>query len=342
MTTNLPSEVLRLLIKISRKAILWGPEAIMIHRYMTQGWNEAGGEEHLQTLANLLDPKGLEPDTDGINDLFEEVLPDVAAESAELSYQKIRVTLFGLVVKARQHFDKQKAQALKITQESWDAYIAQTSANQIALFQQAFPDRVLYPEVERMVTLAQNKQNLRTIDIANLQSRMERVTQYPSRYFEGVSDVQAGRAWTHTGIAMAHAEGITEYQVISEGDRNVCPVCARLDGKVFEIPGAMERLEATLELQDPEAIAAAAPFPRLDDVDNKSLDELRGSAFYPPFHGRCRCEVVFGWATASRQLTPRQPPSLPPPVVQSAPLAAPTQEASALGVVYEPYSEEVL
>lgn len=313
-----PSEILRVLIKVSRRAILWGPEAILLQKFMTEAWNEAGGAEHLQTIATLLDPEGLEPDREAIFDLLEDVLPEVAKEAAEASYHKINAMMVQLTVKARTHFQKQKVEATKFNQNDWDAYIAAANADQLAVFQASFPDRILHPEVNRMVELAQDKTNLRTIDRANLQDRMRRITDMPSRYFENVSDVQAGRTWTQTGIAMAHAEGITEYQVISEGDRNVCPVCARLDGKVFEVPGAMARLEAILELQDPAAITAAAPFPRLADVDNKGLEEVKAGNWFPPFHGRCRCEVVFGWATASRSIQlPPEPPAIPPPIVQA-------------------------
>jgi hypothetical protein len=53
-------------------------------------------------------------------------------------------------------------------------------------------------------------------------------------------------------------------------------------------------------IQQAEAVAQAFAFPRLQEVDNMSPEQISKTGFAPPFHGRCRCDMVFLWRTATK------------------------------------------
>jgi len=109
---------------------------------------------------------------------------------------------------------------------------------------------------------------------------------------------------------MMQATGITTYQVVATWDRRTCPVCKNIDGKIFDVPQAHAKMTEYLDIDpgNPEAIAEAMPFVRFSDVDNKSPKEVRAMGLTPPFHPRCRCDVVVLGTRTVRGAGPRPTP----------------------------------
>jgi hypothetical protein len=74
--------------------------------------------------------------------------------------------------------------------------------------------------------------------------------------------------------------------------------CARLHGKEFQVLPKRARLEQQLQLQDPDALKTAAPWPKQDPDSVKRLRalseaEIQASGWgLPPYHPLCRGQLV--------------------------------------------------
>jgi hypothetical protein len=80
-----------------------------------------------------------------------------------------------------------------------------------------------------------------------------------------MTDIQAGNLWTYTAVEVAHNAGVTTYQVLSQEDKIVCPVCKRLNGHTFSVQDTRERIQqglAKVKTQPPPKPKAAPPKPK--------------------------------------------------------------------------------
>jgi hypothetical protein len=99
-------------------------------------------------------------------------------------------------------------------------------------------------------------------------------------------------------LSQAQESGIAAYQVTEVLDAVICPVCLVMHGKTFEVAREHAKLEQVLQLQDPEALKTAAPWPKQDDASVKvprSLSEAEIQARgwgSPPYHPLCRGQLV--------------------------------------------------
>ena len=66
-----------------------------------------------------------------------------------------------------------------------------------------------------------------------------------------------------------------------------------------------------------DSISKMGAFPRVGDLDNKTLDEIRAMGLLPPFHPKCRCDLVMLWKKI-RTETFTTPPSEIPKIETSA------------------------
>ena len=204
-------------------------------------------------------------------------------------------------------FYRRKKADSKIAPEAWAAYYHKAQMDHIKAFTEAYPERILHPQITRLVQLAETSPGLRTIDRADLFRRIERVDQIGHQYFDNLSDVHVGRLWNFTALEMAHNASVTYYQVISQRDKRVCPVCNLLDGKTFGVQETWEKINGNLFPSEgkkdanalAEAIQKAFPFPRVRNIDNLSPSQVAASGYFPPFHPLCRCQIVMLWSEKS-------------------------------------------
>ena len=135
-----------------------------------------------------------------------------------------------------------KKKADGITTDAWHKYSTEALSDHVAAFTKEYPDRILHPEVQRMIKITEMDEKERLLTKHALKERIRGIKDLPEKYFENVSDVYAGRAWAYTGIQMAHTHGVTEYQVIAQNDRRTCKVCSILDGKTFSVQQAYDNM----------------------------------------------------------------------------------------------------
>jgi hypothetical protein len=99
-------------------------------------------------------------------------------------------------------------------------------------------------------------------------------------------------------LAQAQESGIAAYQVTEVLDEVICPVCLVMHGKTFEVKREHAKLEQTLQLQDPEALKTAAPWPKQSDEAVAKLKQLSDAEIQargwgsPPYHPLCRGQLV--------------------------------------------------
>ena len=288
---------------------LWGPEADLVQRALVQAYRKHGKEE----VEKVIDAFDFSPEAE------DEVLVDMAKINARIKAttslgkkmwlqagKKVRAAVDSTVERSLAHFKRQQSRETKPPKQwegrirkqatEWEAFIAAAEADHIAEFTQRFPERVLHPEIRRLGGLSQSKEAFRTIDKVQLQDRLGRIGDLSENYFANMSDVQVGRTWISTGIEYAYSQGVTEYMVVSERDKATCPVCRRIDGRTFRVTQAREKIAEALNAETAEGVAEAAPFPRVSDIDNQPPEAVRDLGLVPPFHGRCRCDVIMLWS----------------------------------------------
>lgn len=149
-------------------------------------------------------------------------------------------------------------------------------------------------------------------------------------YWDVIASSFSGRARTFGAISALHDAGVEQWQVVAMLDEVCCDVCRALDGTVFSVAASYERFVQASRLSEPEDIRGFMPWIRQgrDEEGNRTLfvrrdgqpDELlatvtrsglgslddRGDVTWraspermqelgcdlPPYHGRCRCDVV--------------------------------------------------
>lgn len=85
---------------------------------------------------------------------------------------------------------------------------------------------------------------------------------------------------------------ITEYEVFAMLDEGTCRICREMDGRRFKVAEAAKTCRRVLEMTDPEKVKAALPWMSAPPIGVSSKKLTEGGKMLPPFHGRCRCDIV--------------------------------------------------
>lgn len=84
----------------------------------------------------------------------------------------------------------------------------------------------------------------------------------------------------------------TEYEVFAMLDEGTCRICREMDGRRFKVAEAAKTCRCVLEMTDPEKVKAALPWMSSPPIGVSSKRLTEGGKMLPPFHGRCRCDIV--------------------------------------------------
>ncbi len=312
-----PKPLILKVLKFSKHTRLFGPESYVLAGVIEKAWEKAGKPWMDHVI------EGFDVETLSVN------APHVKAALAKMYgvghqvWFEIRPQVNQLISQTQDradvHFAKQLKglrgkQALTFSQADWDQFVGAALGDHLRAFTEAMPERTIQPEVERLVKIVQASEVHRLIDKAGLTDRLQALANVPQEWLQQTSDVMLGRVWSFIGLQRMQQAGVTEYMVKAQWDKVTCEVCARLDGKTFQVQQAFDNAEGLLntDVNDLDALASAIPFPRVPEIDNKAPEEVREAGYCPPFHGRCRCDVVMSAAPAQAVTELGEPPSQSP------------------------------
>ena len=177
-------------------------------------------------------------------------------------------------------------------------YLRSIHEDQLALFVETFPERILHPQIDYLISLLPEYENAREIDITRLAERAERITS-GGDYWDGLSDVHVSRLWHQDGVALAAENKITQMQIIAKLDDRTCDVCMVMHGNIVNVDQAAAKFDQDMEIQDPDEYADSWAFPRFNEVQLLSADDITSAGYMPPFHpghkgqDGCRCTMRF-------------------------------------------------
>lgn len=273
---------------------LWGPQADLMGKTIGKAWKKIG-VPYVNKMRKAFDLRGnIKVDREKLKKAQKAGMK-MGKEMWLACGAKVRDILDDTVASSERHFNRQRKKATKADEEDWRLYLAGAMADHVAEYMEEFPERILHPEITKLVKIVEQKPDSRVIDLGLLKERIQKIDTRGESYFALMSDVQVGRTWVFTGLEMAQQESVTEYVIIAELDQKTCPVCQRLHGQHFPVKGAYDRMERALATTDIAEITGLWPFPRVPQLDNRSPEEIRDLELAPPFHGRCRCDVQFLW-----------------------------------------------
>lgn len=291
-------------LKSDKDVKAWGPEARLLGDIISKIWKRKA-DVFLTSLRECfeIDPK-VKVDTARVNRIFKEY-KNIGLLTWKTGEKKARKILETTTGRAAEYFLKQAKNARKKEAKKSDldeavdyqTFIAIAMGDQIAAFMEKYPDAILHPEIERLSNYIKVSQETASIDKYEISKRLDLIQQKGPAYFEQMTDVEVGKAWTATGIEMAYRNGVQEYMIVAQVDdpNKPCPVCRALHGKRFSVEKARENVDHLMSLTGTEDFAKEAPFPRIDDLKNLSREEFYDRGDLPSFHNGCRCDVIMSW-----------------------------------------------
>ena len=180
--------------------------------------------------------------------------------------------------------------------ESYRDELATVHAKQMRTFAEQYPTRILEPEVLRQVEYFRQAEWPDAVTINAEADRLGRYVDFMAdHYFDGMTDVQISRIWHGQGILLAQENDIETCRVTGPQDGDTCSVCSIMIGLPIDVGWAADKLNESMDLEDPEEYVKAWPFPRVPDIDNMSREEVQETGLQlPPYHPHCRHGISWG------------------------------------------------
>lgn len=116
----------------------------------------------------------------------------------------------------------------------------------------------------------------------------------PDSYWRGLAANGMNRSRNFGEIQAFIEARITYYSLINPFDERTSDICNELVPKYQKVPVAVavEQRDALMRVAEPEDVEAIAPWPRLEDIEGRSMKDLVAeNIITPPFHFHCRTDL---------------------------------------------------
>jgi hypothetical protein len=306
----------RVLSKYDGRSVpAWWAEAAVLSRAMTATWKKESKPLFEKIYAAIDLEKATADDAD-IDALFQS--GGLAEKIGERVAKKVapKVTRVHAIstTKAQRFFDKlgrgmakdedkkkeHRNKEQSALDEAFSLWLASVTTDQTLQFAKKYPTRILHPEVQRLVRLIQDSKELSPVAANMIRDRLL-LSSYAKDYWEKLNQTEASFMWNSQGLTYGMVHGIKKYAILNPLDKRTCPVCKRLHGTEYTVQQGFEYVQQRALLTDPKELAQQFPFPRIQNLEHLSLAERQRAGFLlPPFHCRCRDQIVYIGGTWNR------------------------------------------
>lgn len=112
------------------------------------------------------------------------------------------------------------------------------------------------------------------------------------QYFEGLAEHVTNRTRELGKVAGLEFAGVENYIIVARVDDRTSKLCKKLNGTKIPVKRAVEFRDKILALRDPEDIKKFAPWRTESSVDNLDTSRLPMGLSLPPYHFRCRTQII--------------------------------------------------
>ena len=294
-----------------------GAESLLMRSIIRKYWDKDALEMAERVIAACINEKTGEvrPEAaDGIlaqyrlklgDDFIEKVVPEMAIV-VNAAYDKGRAYLVdrmmeGAFVSQKRISDDVLSNLAYIT-GSKKTSIYSTLSKWFRESQGKYFDRFIIPETARLMSYADNNEG----NIATMRAIGKRYREFVQAdgYWSAVSEYNTETAKVFSQVQLMQEMNITTYRIEAVLDEKTCSPCEWLNGTEWEVSQAVERMNEML-ISEEENVRDVNPFPTRQDP-KEIEDPQESNYFLPPYHPRCRCNIV---TTSSVTLAPQSIPS---------------------------------
>ena len=149
-------------------------------------------------------------------------------------------------------------------------------------------ERFIIPETERLLSYA--SENEGRIETLNKIGRRYKEFVKAEAHWSAVSEFNMESSKIFSQVQTLHELKITRYTIEATLDEKTCEVCQFLHGSSWDVTQAMERVYDLL-ISEADNVAELNPFPPRSTPNDFDTPE-DSPYFLPPYHPRCRCNIV--------------------------------------------------
>lgn len=153
-------------------------------------------------------------------------------------------------------------------------------------------NNVVVPDLQKIIqnAIADGQTEVRVYQ-AIQKAMSDRLKSVP--YWRVVSNAAASRGYHYGAVKAGLLTGRQGYKIVAVLDKKTSKICRRMNGKEFWLADAEVQVTRAA-LAEGDDIKIISPWLKLEDIEDKSADQLKEMGFIiPPFHGNCRSTIKY-------------------------------------------------